>query len=147
MPNPATASTPEERTVPGWSRPDPTTIPDLAGMDTFYGVHLSYFDDGDVILLGHPGRARAIAALRRLLRRDVGADEANDRLRYLRPEFRFDPLVYTYAVDLRDAGCDCDPSCGGDCGLAREIRLHDWYLETGADPDRPGAFPAVHWNQ
>ncbi len=136
---------------------DPTTYPDLDPFDDVDGVRVSYVgDDGDMIVLGHPGRLRALNAVYKLLVRDLGRDEADVDLGRR-------CLVYGWAYKMERCAefPDCTnlacPECQdgsrrtdhsgcpmGICRDCEEIKAQAWCLEYSRYPDnRPDAFPVV----
>jgi hypothetical protein len=128
----------DTRTV--WDRPDPTTYPALDLFVLFYGVWVTYIgDDGDLILLGHPGELRALAAVRAVWRRDLGFDGADRRLRrWAEPVFT--ELEYTHAR-LKDH-CDAHSSTDPDCRRCTDIGSYPWWMEYGAE-ESADTFPVI----
>ncbi len=135
-----TAPAPPE-TFP-WSLPDASTYPDLPVPDVFYGVKASYIgDDGDLVMLGHPGPLRAVAVTRAILRRDIGLPEADQRiLRQFRNPI-WTEMQYTYARLLDH--CDNHSAADSDCVRCDEITRAPWWISYNVRGDEPGAFPIV----
>jgi hypothetical protein len=142
------------------------TVPDLAGFDTCYGVRISCIgDDGDMVMLGHVDRRRAIAAVRAYLRKlwmvqaevddhltcHLGLDPG-DAERAAERGFEFDAGIHRHAVVVEH--CNRWPACqepDADCGepdSCTGLGGYDWYLKVDdVTPDTPGAFPITYWSE
>lgn len=135
----------------------PGTFPDLPGFDDIDGARISYIgEDGDMVVLGHPGRLLVLNAINHLLGRDVGGDEAEKRLRRCHPVYGWAEQV-TRCDEFPDCdtrNCDrclADPNQYGHddcpknrCGECAEIQAADWCLQYGRYPvNSSGAFPVV----
>jgi hypothetical protein len=158
---------PARTDLDGFQLPDTTNVPDLPEFDTYYGVWLSPIgDEGDVVILGHAGKLRALAAIRAWLRYCEGANRAcraddphawarvNESLRGWDPSSQpVDDVDHRYAVVLTH--CAEYPSCGTDpisaeagrCWRCADIAGSAWWLDLDptTDADTPGAFPVTYW--
>lgn len=113
-----------------WAAADDTPTPDLNMVATFYRVPLSDIgEDGNVVALGHVGKYRMLAALRRHARENWGDD-----------------LFLTHSLGAQAPNLD---------GALDRIS-HLWMINTGsteefgwcmeqAQPSDPNAFPVTWW--
>jgi hypothetical protein len=130
-----------------------------------YGCRVTYIgEDGDVMVMGHPGARRALAAANRCARKDVGlVNLADDRFAdfyalmvrelWAVPGHASDcPLVSTFLawcadvdakVDNRppvvEPGDEIKPEHDCEC---RDFHDGDWYLRW-VPSDTPDAFPVT----
>lgn len=105
-----------------WDLPTGTT-PNLLMLGTYYRVPLSDIgEDGDVFALGHVGKHRMVAALRRHAR-----------------EF--------YGVPEQFATCTVDDitDCIRHTWMVNTAVSASCWLLAHADPTAPGAFPVTYW--
>jgi len=109
-----------------WAKPNLESIPELEGFAEHYGCKVSSIgEDGGMIILGHAGRLRAIAAMSAYARNELGyhhLDLLNDLWCNENPDF-----AHTW---MRNKG----PETGG-----------DWYL-VRAQSNEAGAFPVTEFN-
>lgn len=129
-----------------------TNPPSLEGMSTHFGVSITFVgDDGDrVFMLGHVEPRRALAALNRYTRKDLGWTLARegfiDSARSVMEDFE-----HRWAV--LKTHCNDYPNCPNKvpyrgeqvCGYCREIEDAGWWVYWGEDvtAETLGAFPAT----
>lgn len=125
----------------------------MDGAFTYYGVMMQPLgDDGDIVLIfGHHDIRRAVAALNRYCREDLGLlgmfddlsttyEEATRDL-----EFRWAKLITSCSdsVELGHVAEECN-----EC-----IEIHDtiedggWWVQYDYTEDEPGVFPVMIWRE
>ena len=118
------------------------TIPDLDGFTTHYGIRVSDIgEDGDLIILGHHDKRRALAALNRHARKVWGLQDLLDGGWGRRP------VIGEITVDwatLKER-CDLHDDHDKDCGECAQIAEGPWWIECGAHP-APNSFPVMYWS-
>lgn len=69
--------------ISDWAKPAPhPNTPDLPGFETHYGCRVSVVgEDGEMIILGHAGKLRTLAAFNAYSRRTVGLKDISDGIR------------------------------------------------------------------
>jgi hypothetical protein len=129
---------------------------DLEGFATHYGVPITFIgDDGDrVIALGHHQPRRALAALNRYTRIDLGWTLANEQ--HSSAAELLAGFEHRWATIKTH--CDRHPGCGGTalvtepggfkypaCYDCLNIAASDWWLDwsDSNSADTPGAFPVT----
>lgn len=135
-------------TVPPWHLPTGNLL-DLPLFTTRYRVRICDIgEDGDLVMLGHVGTLRALAAVRAKLRADLGPDAVTDASQW-QPGTRFTDRV-EHCHGVLATGCDNHPDCGQDpelCepwGRCAEIAESEWWIDTATRPV-PGSFPVTYW--
>jgi hypothetical protein len=114
-----------------------------ANWPTYYGIKLvDAGEDGDVVILGHPDRRRAVAALNCHARKFWGtslvggyADTADD----------LTPRWARFLTECESESHKFLIECEGKCWKCEEIKSSDWYITWNADPLDKDAFPILHW--
>lgn len=120
-------------------------IPQLQGFETRYGVPVSAIgEDGDMIILGHVDKRRALAAFNSYCRVVIGLADIYDGLAGTPVPMALKAISQGWA-SLREqcdsAGDDDHPD---DCDECIEISEHSWYIEVG-DKERPNSFPVTYF--
>lgn len=120
------------------------TIPDLKGFETHYGMRVSDIgEDGNVVILGHHDKRRALAALNRHARTFWGLPDLYDgRLPMFRESPAVDHLRDCWATLVKNCG---DPGHAADCFRCRELAEADWWIDYSANETDPDAFPVMVW--
>lgn len=126
-------------------------LPVLEGMVTYYGVQIAIVgDDGtQVVALGHVEPRRALAALNRLHRADLGwrlADEG-----FADVDSGEGVLAqFEHAWGRLKTVCAEYPVCAGEdearpCVGCRQVAAYDWWIDTSdtLTEDTPGVFPVT----
>ena len=105
-----------------WDLPTGTT-PNLDMLATYYGVPLSDIGEyGDVIALGHIGKYRMVAALRRHAREFYGEPR---QFALTTVAELADSIAHIWMVNTADGTT--------------------WWLLRRVEADTPGAFPVTYW--
>jgi hypothetical protein len=123
------------------------TIPDLKGFETYYGLKVSDIgEDGDVIVLGHHDKRRALAALNRHARTFWGLDDLYDGRLPMFPDFKaVDDISERWAVLIESCGVPADEHVS-DCWRCKQLAEADWWIEYGATSSDENAFPVMVWS-
>jgi hypothetical protein len=120
------------------------TIPDLPDFETYYGVQVSDIgEDGDVIILGHHDKRRALAALNRHARTFWGLTNLYDGATTVSPAV--DNLRERWAVLLTKCENADGPDHEGRCYRCEDIASSSWWIDYSADETASGAFPVMMW--
>ncbi len=117
-----------------------TTLPDLSGFTEHRGIRVCPLgDDGDVVVaLGHHNVDDTLAAIVRMLRRDLGWT-ARELAGLGAPAEVKDALRLRWAVLATDCGDGFDP----DCGTCAEVRAADWWLDYSSTTRVRDSFPVT----
>lgn len=115
-----------------------------------YGVHVSCLgEDGDIIALGHHDTRRAVAALNRYARRDLGLSDVFDsgRLFYMDVASSVESCWAVLMTECQYAhedwhGLDEEP-CWQCVEIKATVRKGGWWIRWDAAERDDGAFPVM----